>query len=117
MDNDVSEDVLAGVMDNSDTEVPDVIREEGKKAVVKLKSGKAELLKNGGEAMVDWLIKLVQEVWKIGRVPQERKNATLVFLFKKKYHRVCDNYWGIYLLSVPRESLGTNPVGEATAHY
>ena len=61
MDNDVSEDVLAGVMDNSDTEVPNVMREEGKKAVVKLKSGKAEPLKSGREAMVDWLTELARE--------------------------------------------------------
>ena len=113
VDNDVSEEVLAGVVDNSDMEVTDVTREEVEKAVVKLKNGKApgsdrivaELLKNGGEAMVDWLTELVQEVWKTGQVPQEWKNATLVPLFKKKDRRVCDNYRGISLLSVPGKVL------------
>ena len=37
VDSNVSKDVLAGVMDNSDTEVADVTREEVEKAVVKLK--------------------------------------------------------------------------------
>ena len=92
VDNAVSEEVMVGIMDNADVETPDVTREEVEKAMTKLKNGKAagndniaaELLKNGGEAMVDWVTELVQEVWRTRQVPQEWKDAMLVPLFKKK---------------------------------
>ena len=64
--------------------------------------------------MVDWLTKLVQEMWKTGHLPQEWKNATLVPLLKKKDRRVCDNYPS--LLSVPGKVMALIHVGEATAH-
>ena len=38
-------------------------------------------------------------------MPQEWKNATLVPLFKKKEGKICDNYWEIFLLSVPGKVL------------
>ena len=60
MDNAMSEEVLARVMDNANLDAPEVTREEVEKAVGKLKNGKAagnditaEVLKNGGEAVVD----------------------------------------------------------------
>ena len=31
----------------------------------------AELVKNGGQAMVDWLWELPREVWRTKQVPQE----------------------------------------------
>ena len=101
--NAMSEEVMVGIMDNADVETPDVTREEVEKAMKKLKNGKAagndniaaELLKNGGEAMVDWVTELVQEVWRTRKVPQEWKDATLVPLFKKKDQKICDNYRGI----------------------
>ena len=82
VDNAVSEEVMVGIMDNADVETPDVTREEVEKAMTKLKNGKAagndniaaELLKNGGEAMVDWVTELVQEVWRTRKVPQEWKD-------------------------------------------
>ena len=45
----------------------------------KLRNGKAEgqdevaaeLLKNGGEAVIDWLTEVIQQIWQIGKVPQE----------------------------------------------
>ena len=90
MDNAVSEEVLAGGMDSANIDAPEVTREEVEKAVGKLKNGKAagndnitaELLKNGEEAVVDWVTELVQEVWRTRQEPQEWKNSTLVPLFK-----------------------------------
>ena len=104
IDNAVSEEVMAGIVDNADVETPDVTREEVEKAMTKLKNGKAagndniaaELLKNGGEAMVDWVTELAQEVWRTRKVPQEWKDATLVSLFKKD-QKMCD----LSLLRVP----------------
>ena len=52
----------------------------------------AELLKNGREAMIDWLWQLLQTVRRTRQVPSEWKSATLVPLHKKKDRKVCDNY-------------------------
>ena len=112
VDNAVSEEVMVGIMGNADVEKPDVTREEVK-AMTKLKNGKAagndnitaELLKNGGEAMVDWVTELVQEVRRTRKVPQEWKDARLVPLFKKKDRKICDNYRENSLLSVPGKVL------------
>ena len=92
-------------MDKADVETPDVTREEVEKAMTKRKNGKAagndniaaELLKNGGEAMVDWVPELAQEVWRTRKVPQEWKDTTLVPLFQKKDQKICD----LSLLRVP----------------
>ena len=74
-----------------------------------LKNGKApgsdeivaELVKNGGQVMVDWLWELLREVWTTKRVPQDWKNAILIPLHKKQSRKDSNNYRGIALLSVP----------------
>lgn len=48
--------------------------------------------------MIDWLVELIQEVWRTRQVPEEWKDTTLVPLHKKKE---CKNYRGISLLSIP----------------
>ena len=96
----VVEEVLAGLVDHSQMEEPEAMREEIEKAVDKLRNGKsagddrivAELLKNGGEAIINWLWELLKMVWKTRQVPSEWKSATLVLLHKKKDKKVCDNY-------------------------
>ena len=83
---------MARLEDHSRIDTPEVTREEVERAVKKLQNGKAadddrkvvELVKSGGETMMDWLVELIQEVWKTSRVPQEWKHATLVPLHKKK---------------------------------
>ena len=55
--------------------------------------------------MTDWMMELLQEVWKAKQVPQDWKNATLVPIHKKKDRRVCSNYRGVSLLSVPGKVL------------
>ena len=47
------------------------------------------------------MMELVQEVWKARQVAQEWKKATLVPIYKKRDRRVCGNYQGVSLLSVP----------------
>ena len=65
----------------------------------------AELLKSGGSAVLDWLTELLQEVWRTRQEPQELKDATLVLLHEKKDKKICDNYRGVALISVPGKAL------------
>ena len=44
-------------------------------------------------------------VWRTKQIPQEWKDAMLMPLHKKKDKRICDNYRGISLLSVPGKVL------------
>ena len=98
--NTVAEEALAGLVDHPQMEKPEVTREEIEKAVGKLRNGKsagndrivAELLKNGGEAMIDWLWELLQMVWWTKQESTEWKRATLVSLHRKKDKKACDNY-------------------------
>ena len=101
--------------DHSQSDTPEVSRKEVVRAVNKLQNGKAEggdkvvakLVKKGGETMVNWLLELIQEVWRAGRVSQEWKDSTqsLVPLHKRKGRKECTNYRGISLLSVPGKVL------------
>lgn len=78
----------------------------------KLQNGKAagedeivaEMLKNGGEVMIDWLLEILQEVWRTKQLPSEWKKSVLVPVHKKD-RKVCDNYRGISLLSIPGKVL------------
>ena len=105
--------VIADVEDQATTDSREIIREEVELAVRKLKNNKApgsdeivaELVKNGGQVMVDWLWELLREMWKTKRVPQEWKNTILIPLHKKRSRKDCNNYRGIALLSVPGKVL------------
>ena len=57
------------------------------------------------EDNMDWLTELMQEVWRTRKVPQDWRNALLIPLFNKKDRKLCDNYRGISLFSVPRKVL------------
>ena len=104
---------LTQLEDNAGSGTPGVTREEVESAVMRLRNGKAaeedriqaELLKSGGSAVIDWLTELLQEVWKTRQIPQEWKDATLVPLHKKTDKKICDNYHGVALLSVPGKAL------------
>ena len=73
--NTVAEEVIAIVEDLSSIDAAEVTREEVECAVSKLKNGKVgsdeiavEMVKNGGQAMIDWLWELLREVWKMLQV-------------------------------------------------
>ena len=112
VENAVAADMVTGVVDNGDIDTPDVTREEVAKAVRRLQNGKAagkdrivaELLKSGGETVIDWLTELMQEVWRTKKVPQDWRNATFIPLFKKDRTQ-CNNYRRISLLSIPGKVL------------
>ena len=83
--------------------------EEVEKALKKMKSGKAsgvdgvgvEMLKEGGESMIEWLVRIYNVCLEEGNVPDDWKKACVVPLYKGKGERsVCSNYRGISLLSV-----------------
>ena len=84
MESAVTVDMLAEVVDNGSVDTPDVTGEEVAKTVRKLWNSKAvgedriaaEILKNVGEAVIDWLTELMQEVWRTRQVPPEWRNAT-----------------------------------------
>ena len=102
--NQVAEEVVSELENHSHEESPEVTREEVKRVVWKLRNGKAagrdeveaELLKNGGEAAMDWLTEVVLQIWLSRKVPQEWKDTTLVPIHKKRGRNNCDNYIGEY---------------------
>ncbi|KAI3373545.1 hypothetical protein L3Q82_022136 [Scortum barcoo] len=101
-----NEEAEAGVseVDSSITtqaEVTEVVR--------KLRSGKApgvdeirpEYLKSLDVVGLSWLTRLCSIAWRLGTVPLVWQTGVVVPLFKKGDRRVCSNYRGITLLSLP----------------
>ena len=111
--NTLEEGAMARLEDHLHIDTPNVTREEVERAVKKLQNGKAagddrivvELVESGGEAVIDWLVELIQGVWKTRQVLQEWRNATFVPLHKKKDQKEYKNYRGISLLSIPGKVL------------
>ncbi|KAI3362912.1 hypothetical protein L3Q82_011508, partial [Scortum barcoo] len=77
--------------------------------VRKLLGGKApgvdeirpEYLKSLDVVGLSWLTRLCNIAWRLGTVPLEWQTGVVVPLFKKGDRRVCSNYRGITLLSLP----------------
>ncbi|KAI5748494.1 hypothetical protein M8J77_026153 [Diaphorina citri] len=86
---------------------------EIRRAVGQLKNNKsagsdaitAELLKGGGETIINMFTALFKKVWEEKHVPKDWTDAIVVPLHKKGKKSVCDNYRGISLLSVPGKVL------------
>ena len=60
----------------------------------------AELLKQGGDWIVELLYEIFQKVWENDTTPKDWRDAILVSLYKKGPRDLCGNYRGISLLSV-----------------
>lgn len=77
-------------------------------ALSKMKRGKAggksgilpELVLYGGAILWDWLLELMQAMWRRGEVVADWKNAEVVPIPKKGDLQRCDNWRGISLLDV-----------------
>ncbi|GAA6106566.1 receptor-type tyrosine-protein phosphatase F-like, partial [Tachysurus ichikawai] len=77
--------------------------------VEKLLSGKApgvdeirpEYLESLDVVGLSWLTRLCNIAWRLGTVPLDWQTGVVVPLFKKGDRRVCSNYRGITLLSLP----------------
>jgi hypothetical protein len=87
----------------------EITREEVVARVRKLKNGKSagideitgEMIKNGGDRVIDWIWKLCNKVFVEGIVPKDWSKAVIVPLYKGKGDKGnCRNYRGISLLSV-----------------
>ncbi|KAI3366680.1 hypothetical protein L3Q82_009217 [Scortum barcoo] len=103
---------LGGVrkQEAGDSEVDSSITQaEVTEVVHKLLGGKApgvdeirpEYLKSLDVVGLSWLTRLCNIAWRLGTVPLEWQTGVVVPLFKKGDRRVCSNYRGITLLSLP----------------
>ena len=61
----------------------------------------AEMVKLGGEPVVQWLMWLSQSIWQSEEVPVDWRKQLTILLHKKGAYDNCDNFRGIALLSVP----------------
>ncbi|KAK3505719.1 hypothetical protein QTP70_020512 [Hemibagrus guttatus] len=93
-----------------DSEVDSFITQaEVTEVVQQLLGGKApgvdeicpEYLKSLDVVGLSWLTRLCNIVWRSGTVPLDWATGVVVLLFKKGDRRVCSNYRGITLLSLP----------------
>ena len=63
-------------------------------------------MKAGGEVIVWWLTAIFNVVWRTGVTPIDWRRAIIIPIHKKGSKRVCKNYRGISLLSVPEKVFG-----------
>ena len=83
--------------------------EEIREAIAQLKNNKApgedqitgEMLKLGGEPIVQWLTRLACSIWQSEKIPEDWQKQLVIPLHKKGAYDDCDNFRGIALLSVP----------------
>lgn len=89
------------------TSEDDIMEEEVRKAIKRLKNNKSpgidnisgEMLKQGGEVVVQELHKICNMAWAQGRAPEQWKKAILVTLHKTGCALECSNYRTIALIS------------------
>ena len=87
----------------------EITEEEIRRAIARLKRGKAagvcgiqgEMLKAGGDTVVRWLHIIFNIVWEKGKAPEDWQKAVIVAIHKKGSKKLCKNYRGISLLSIP----------------
>ena len=89
--------------------------EEVRECIRRLKNRKAlgifgitgEMLKAGGDVVVQWLHRIFCVVWGSGTVPADWRKVQIVPVHKKGSRTQCKNYRGISLLSVPGKVYAT----------
>ncbi len=84
-------------------------------AISKLKLGKApgldgitaEMLKYGGEIVVDWVMWICKLAWELSKLPEDWMKAIIMLFYQRKGNREeHHNYRGISQLSVPGKIYG-----------
>jgi len=96
------------VMEELDVDISEPSLEEVQRAVHQLKNNKAagidrisaELIKSGGEIVLQRLHALIVNIWCEERVPEDWQRSELTVLYKKGDTKECKNYRGISLLAV-----------------
>ena len=114
-DNTALSALAEGELGPEDTAEPDFLRSEIEMAVKKLKNGKAagfgniqaELLKRGGDDVIEALHKICDSVWQSGVWPLQWTRSLIIPLPKKGDLRKCNNYRTISLISHPGKVLLT----------
>lgn len=94
------------------------------RAVLMLQDGKSpgsdgihpEIIKRGGQKLLRTLCSIIQNAWTTATVPQDWKDAQLVTIFKKGDRRLCGNYRGISLLSIPGKVFARVLLNRLTSH-
>ena len=89
--------------------VEEITLEEIRRNIGRLKNRKApgvcgisgEMLKAGGDIVVEWMHKIVNTAWRSGKVPGDWRKALVIPVHKKGSKLICKNYRGISLLSIP----------------
>ena len=62
----------------------------------------AELLKKGGDSMINWLVYIINSVWIKKTIPDDWQRGIILLFWKNKENKeVCSNHRGITLLSIP----------------
>ncbi|XP_022240572.1 uncharacterized protein LOC106458595 [Limulus polyphemus] len=87
----------------------DISLEEGRRALQNLKNNKAagsdelqpELLKNGGQPLELELLNIFNKIWRQETIPSEWGQGVIVTIPKKEELSDCNNWRGIFLLSIP----------------
>jgi hypothetical protein len=51
-----------------------------------------ELIKYGGNKLLNRICELVREIWEEGRIPEEWKETIIVPIYKKEDRGRCENY-------------------------
>jgi len=63
----------------------------------------SEIIRRGRNRLAEVLHDIITEAWNQSEVPQDWKDALLITIFKKGDRKICGNYRGISLLSIPRK--------------
>ena len=86
----------------------EITEEEIRRAIARLKRGKAAGVcgiytgrNEGRDTVVRWLHIIFNIVWEKGKAPEYWQKAVIVAIHKKGSKKLCKNYRGISLLSIP----------------
>lgn len=92
-------------LEERETEHHEITREEVEEVIQNIKIGKAsgedgiapEFIKCLGESGIDWIWKIIKEVWEKKQIPREWENNLIIPIHKKGEQTQCENYRAICL--------------------